>query len=184
MLSARSRRRLSSSRAKKAAITTARSTTRASARPICGIGLSRCCSRAANILALLRPLDVVVTHHPAPARNLALEHGARRRRRAFVLWIRQYPSVGPLFGDGRIGNDLLQRGIELVDHCLRRAGRCELRMPVEDLELRSEPLHETLGRRNVRCFLRRGEAKGFYFTGFALLHHLLRRGEEDIDMTA
>ena len=34
--------------ATRAAITTARSTTRASARPICGIGSSRCCSRGAR----------------------------------------------------------------------------------------------------------------------------------------
>ena len=46
--SAQSRRRSSSSRARKAAITIARSTIRASARPICGIGSSRCWSRGGD----------------------------------------------------------------------------------------------------------------------------------------
>jgi hypothetical protein len=57
-------------------------------------------------------------------------------------------------------------------------------VPVENLELRTKLLHEAgRGWKLRRCFFR-GDAVSLHLPGRDLLHHRLRRGEEQIDVTA
>src|SRR5215831_4997036 len=85
---------------------------------------------------------------------------------------------------GGVGNDFLQRTIERSDDGVGRSAGCKQGMPIEDLELRPKCLHETFGRWKLRRFFLSGYPVSFYLSSFDLLHHGLRCGKEQIDMTS
>src|ERR1700744_5341905 len=101
MPSARRTRRSNCLPATKAAITTARSTTRASARLTCGTGSNGVFSPGASAHTSLRDVNIVVFDDLSPAGGFALHHGIGRSQRALVLGKRRDAFVRPGLDDRR-----------------------------------------------------------------------------------
>ena len=72
---------------------------------------------------LLIDVNIVVLDHFAPTGDFALEEFVARGWRTHLLRERRHAGIRPHFQDGRIGDHIFKRSIELIDD----SGRCAAR---------------------------------------------------------